>query len=109
MSSQVTGVGTSGDGEFGANSWLVDELYEQFKVDRNSVDKEWWPVLENYRPSEAGSPAASPAPAAAAEVTHPVTAPIPVIGQQPVARTTTKPARQAPIPAQAQDLSLIHI
>ncbi|MDQ4215448.1 multifunctional oxoglutarate decarboxylase/oxoglutarate dehydrogenase thiamine pyrophosphate-binding subunit/dihydrolipoyllysine-residue succinyltransferase subunit [Microbacterium capsulatum] len=102
MSSQVTGVGTSGDGEFGANSWLVDELYEQFKVDRNSVDKEWWPVLENYHPSDsaAAAPAAQTAPAVEA---HPVTAPIPVIGQTPVARTTTKPARQAPIPAQAQD------
>ncbi|GAA4485117.1 multifunctional oxoglutarate decarboxylase/oxoglutarate dehydrogenase thiamine pyrophosphate-binding subunit/dihydrolipoyllysine-residue succinyltransferase subunit [Microbacterium panaciterrae] len=112
MSSQVTGVGTSGDGEFGANSWLVDELYEQFKIDRNSVDKEWWPVLENYHPlDEATAPAGSAAPATAAPATaaptaaeaHPVTAPIPVIGQQPVARTTTKPARDTPIPAQAQD------
>lgn len=98
MSSQVTGVGASGDGEFGANSWLVDELYEQFKVDRNSVDKEWWPILEKYQPED--SAPAAPAPAAEA---HPVTAPIPVIGQQPVARTTAKPAKQAPIPAQAQD------
>ncbi|MDR6866382.1 2-oxoglutarate dehydrogenase E1 component [Microbacterium resistens] len=95
MSSQVTGVGTSDDGGFGANSWLVDELYEQFKVDRNSVDKEWWPILEKYRPDEA---AAAPQPPVEA---HPVTAPIPVIGQQPVARTTARPAREAPIPAQA--------
>jgi len=48
VSSQGTGVG-SGDGGFGANSWLVDELYEQFTADRNSVDKEWWPILENYQ------------------------------------------------------------
>ena len=94
MSNQVTGV--SGDGGFGANSWLVDELYEQFKNDRNSVDKEWWPVLENYQPDAAAS--AAPTDSAAA---HPVTAPIPVIGAQPVARTTTKPAKEAPIPAQA--------
>ena len=44
MSNQVTGGG--GDGGFGANSWLVEELYEQFKVNRDSVDKEWWPILE---------------------------------------------------------------
>ncbi|MFE6995237.1 multifunctional oxoglutarate decarboxylase/oxoglutarate dehydrogenase thiamine pyrophosphate-binding subunit/dihydrolipoyllysine-residue succinyltransferase subunit [Microbacterium sp. NPDC057659] len=92
MANQVTGVG--GDGGFGANSWLVDELYEQFKKDRNSVDKEWWPVLENYQPDAA---AAAPVPT----TTAPVTAPIPVIGAQPVARTTAKPARQAPVPAQA--------
>ena len=91
MSNQVTG---GGDGGFGANSWLVDELYQQFKQDRNSVDKEWWPILENYTP---GTDAA----AALAQPAHPVTAPIPVIGAQPVARTTAKPAKRTPIPAQA--------
>ncbi|WCM56406.1 multifunctional oxoglutarate decarboxylase/oxoglutarate dehydrogenase thiamine pyrophosphate-binding subunit/dihydrolipoyllysine-residue succinyltransferase subunit [Microbacterium sp. EF45047] len=95
MSNQVTGVG--GDGGFGANSWLVDELYEQFKKDPDSVDKEWWPILEKYQP-EAAAPAASATQTSGA---HPVTAPIPVIGTQPVARTTAKPAAQAPIPAQA--------
>ncbi|MCR2816117.1 multifunctional oxoglutarate decarboxylase/oxoglutarate dehydrogenase thiamine pyrophosphate-binding subunit/dihydrolipoyllysine-residue succinyltransferase subunit [Microbacterium jiangjiandongii] len=99
MSSQVTGVGTSSEGEFGANAWLVDELYEQFKADKNSVDKAWWPVLEAYQPDGA---VATAEPAAAAEP-HPVTAPIPVIGTQPVARTTAKPAAPQPIPAQAQD------
>ncbi|GAA5148795.1 multifunctional oxoglutarate decarboxylase/oxoglutarate dehydrogenase thiamine pyrophosphate-binding subunit/dihydrolipoyllysine-residue succinyltransferase subunit [Microbacterium pseudoresistens] len=99
MSSQTTGVGTSNDEEFGANSWLVDELYEQFKVDRDSVDKEWWPILEKYQPSQATTAAGK------TEQTHPVTAPIPVIGQQPVARTTAKPASSAPIPAQAPSKS----
>ncbi len=107
MSSQVTGVGTSSDGEFGANQWLVDELYEQYKVDKNSVDKAWWPVLEAYRPDENAAPAPPQATAAPAATTtpaadaHPVTAPIPVIGSQPVARTTAKPASAQPIPAQA--------
>ncbi|MDQ1204189.1 multifunctional oxoglutarate decarboxylase/oxoglutarate dehydrogenase thiamine pyrophosphate-binding subunit/dihydrolipoyllysine-residue succinyltransferase subunit [Microbacterium sp. SORGH_AS_0862] len=99
MSSQVTGVGVSNEGEFGANEWLVEELYEQFLVDRNSVDKSWWPVLEAYH-SQAGSGGAPKAAAAASEP-HPVTAPIPVIGSQPVARTTGKPAKPQPIPAQA--------
>ena len=104
MANQVTGVGGSDDGEFGANTWLVDELYEQFKIDRNSVDKEWWPILENYRPSAAtGAPATPSAttPSQSASTEHPVTAPIPVIGSQPIARTTNKPAAPAPIPAQA--------
>src|ERR1700712_2235671 len=38
--------------EFGANEWLVDELYERFRADRNSVDKSWWPVLQDYHPVE---------------------------------------------------------
>ena len=118
MSSQVTGVGVSNEGEFGANEWLVEELYEQFKIDRNSVDKAWWPVLEAYHPADGAAPAAAaaPAPASAAPATtqpaapattqpasepRPVTAPIPVIGAQPVARTTARPAAPQPIPAQA--------
>ncbi|GEB44453.1 MULTISPECIES: multifunctional oxoglutarate decarboxylase/oxoglutarate dehydrogenase thiamine pyrophosphate-binding subunit/dihydrolipoyllysine-residue succinyltransferase subunit [Microbacterium] len=104
MSSQVTGVGTSSEGEFGANEWLVDELYEQFKVDKHSVDKAWWPILEAYHPVVDGSSAAPPPsapPASAGSEPKPVTAPIPVVGQAPVARTTAKPAKPQPIPAQA--------
>lgn len=105
VSSQVTGVGTSSEGEFGANEWLVDELYEQFKVDKHSVDKAWWPILEAYHPVVDGSSAAAPPPAAppsaSASEPKPVTAPIPVVGQAPVARTTAKPAAPQPIPAQA--------
>ena len=131
MSSQVTGVGVSSEGEFGANEWLVDELYEQYKVDKNSVDKAWWPILEAYQPVDtAATPAAeapptpvpapaAPAPTAAAPAApseprsegarppaqssdaHPVTAPIAVIGATPIARTTARPAAQQPIPAQA--------
>jgi len=105
VSSQVTGVGTSSEGEFGANEWLVDELYEQFKVDKHSVDKAWWPILEAYHPVVDGSAAAAPPPSPSAQAAptepKPVTAPIPVVGQAPVARTTAKPAKPQPIPAQA--------
>ncbi|SIT89232.1 multifunctional oxoglutarate decarboxylase/oxoglutarate dehydrogenase thiamine pyrophosphate-binding subunit/dihydrolipoyllysine-residue succinyltransferase subunit [Microbacterium sp. RU33B] len=112
MSSQVTGVGTSSEGEFGANEWLVEELYEQFKVDKNSVDKAWWPILETYHSAGEKDAAAAAAPPAGTESKpesasaapvepKPVTAPIPVIGAQPVARTTAKPAAAQPIPAQA--------
>ena len=66
MSSQVTGVGVSNEGEFGANEWLVDELYEQFKKDKNSVDKAWWPVLEAYHPVDTEA-AASGTPTAPSE------------------------------------------
>jgi len=101
VSSQVTGVGTSSEGEFGANEWLVDELYEQFTADKHSVDKAWWPILEAYHPVVDGAAAAGAPPSAPAAEPKPVTAPIPVIGQAPVARTTTKPAAPQPIPAQA--------
>jgi len=147
VSSQLTGVGTDdgSSGEFGANEWLVDELYEQFVQDKNSVDKSWWPILEHYHPavkddsipSPDETPAPTPAepsapapseptvpapaeptapspsepstpapPAGGAPAPHPnepkpVTTPIPVIGQQPVARTTSVAPKPQPVPADA--------
>src|SRR4051794_22588120 len=144
VSSQLTGVGTDdgSSGEFGANEWLVDELYEQFVQDKNSVDKSWWPILENYHPAVADdsipspdeTPAPTPAeptpptpsepiapapaeptaptpseptpPAGGAPAPHPnepkpVTTPIPIIGQQPVARTTSVAPKPQPVPADA--------
>ena len=52
MSSPITGTAPDdpNSGEFGANEWLVDELHERYLVDKNSVDKSWWPVLESYHP-----------------------------------------------------------
>ena len=41
--------------DFGPNEWLVDELYEQFKQDRNNVDKAWWEFFENYEPGKGES------------------------------------------------------
>ncbi len=28
--------------DFGANEWLVDEMYERYREDPNSVDPAWW-------------------------------------------------------------------
>ena len=95
VSSQVTGVGTSSEGDFGANQWLVDELFQQYKVDKNSVDKEWWPVMEQYAAQNAGSTAQkADAQQPSPSVTKPPTQPV------RVAKTTAKPASEAPIPAQ---------
>ncbi|MCH8613610.1 multifunctional oxoglutarate decarboxylase/oxoglutarate dehydrogenase thiamine pyrophosphate-binding subunit/dihydrolipoyllysine-residue succinyltransferase subunit [Arsenicicoccus dermatophilus] len=35
---------------FGANQWLVDELYEQYRKDKSSVDRAWWSFFEDYSP-----------------------------------------------------------
>ena len=108
MSSQLTGVGTDegASGEFGANEWLVDELYEQYIVDKNSVDKSWWPILEAYTPGKAAAPvepteAATPAevPAALAETSEPAAPPAtpsqPAPAAPPVAQSAPAPAQQA--------------
>jgi 2-oxoglutarate dehydrogenase E1 component len=88
------GTDDGSSGEFGANEWLVDELYEQYSADKNSVDESWWPILESYQPVKGDK-------ATGEVVPHPITAPIPVIGAPPVAKTTSVQAKSAPIPADA--------
>ena len=68
-------------GAFGPNEWLVDELYEQWLADKDSVDRAWWEFFEDYRPGHpsgalsnngaAAAPASAPAPAPAIPVTQP--------------------------------------
>ncbi len=96
-------------GDFGANAWLVEELYKQYSADPNSVDRSWWPILQRFAAGEGATGAAAPpqtaAPAAQA-VTPPATpaaaaaSPAASTGTQP-ARTTNVAPRSAPIPAEA--------
>jgi multifunctional 2-oxoglutarate metabolism enzyme len=37
---------------FGPNEWLVDELYQQFLTDKNSVDRAWWDFFADYQPTD---------------------------------------------------------
>jgi 2-oxoglutarate dehydrogenase E1 component len=108
------GAAASSDSEdWGANEWLVDELYEQFVVDKNSVDKSWWPILESYTPPEDAPAAAAPAPAAPAATAPtpaapaaavaPASTPAPTTASAPVvaARTTSVEPKEKPVPAEA--------
>lgn len=105
---------------FGPNEWLVDELYEQYKNDKNSVDKVWWSLFEDYQPSAGyqpggddtangsgpngatpaqAAPAAPVAPAAnaAPQATAPAAPAAPAANAAPAA----VPAPPAPAPAPA--------
>ncbi|MDO5628470.1 MAG: multifunctional oxoglutarate decarboxylase/oxoglutarate dehydrogenase thiamine pyrophosphate-binding subunit/dihydrolipoyllysine-residue succinyltransferase subunit [Mobilicoccus sp.] len=44
---------------FGPNQWLVDELYEQYKEDKTSVDEAWWEFFETYEPGQESSNSSS--------------------------------------------------
>ena len=46
---------------FGANEWLVDELFEQYQKDKNAVDPAWWDFFEGYKPEEASTNGSTPA------------------------------------------------
>ncbi|MEU6217058.1 multifunctional oxoglutarate decarboxylase/oxoglutarate dehydrogenase thiamine pyrophosphate-binding subunit/dihydrolipoyllysine-residue succinyltransferase subunit [Streptomyces sp. NPDC047022] len=87
---------------FGANEWLVDEIYQQYLQDPNSVDRAWWDFFADYKPGAPASPAApvSPAPAGtaaagAAETTAAVQA----------APASVAPAVPAPAPMSAAPTS----
>ncbi len=80
--------------DFGPNEWLVDELYEQYKKDRNSVDKAWWEFFENYTPGQGtggsnGTSAKGDAPAAS----EPKAAPAP---EAKKAEPTAEPKKAEP-------------
>jgi 2-oxoglutarate dehydrogenase E1 component len=90
--------------EFGANQWLVDEMYGQWLVSPDSVDKEWLPILERYHQEKLGQPVApivsAPAATDLANETTP-TGSVPL-----VAKTTRVEAKPQPIPAQAPTISV---
>ncbi|MFD3837191.1 hypothetical protein ACFWWC_13130, partial [Streptomyces sp. NPDC058642] len=44
---------------FGPNEWLVDEIYQQYLQDPNSVDRAWWDFFADYKPGAAAAPAAA--------------------------------------------------
>ncbi|MFM8927108.1 MAG: multifunctional oxoglutarate decarboxylase/oxoglutarate dehydrogenase thiamine pyrophosphate-binding subunit/dihydrolipoyllysine-residue succinyltransferase subunit [Rhodoluna sp.] len=87
------------DQEFGANAWLVEEMYGQWLANPDSVDKEWLPLLEKFHATRSGTQAPIQQP-----VTPQPTAPVteaPSTGQVPlVARTTRVQPQPTPIPAQ---------
>ncbi len=49
---------SSGDGGFGVNAWLVEELYEQYREDPDSLSRSWQEFFEDYKPE--GGPSRGP-------------------------------------------------
>ena len=73
---------------FGANDWLVDELYQQYLEDKQSVDPAWWEFFADYSPSDF-----SPVAAANKSVLQPrVSAPAPAASSQNPAPASTTPS-----------------
>ncbi|MFE0675614.1 hypothetical protein, partial [Streptomyces sp. NPDC058867] len=75
ISTDTDQAGKNPAASFGANEWLVDEIYQQYLQDPNSVDRAWWDFFADYKP---GAPAASaPAAPAAAPAAPAPAAPAP--------------------------------
>ncbi|MFZ3500310.1 multifunctional oxoglutarate decarboxylase/oxoglutarate dehydrogenase thiamine pyrophosphate-binding subunit/dihydrolipoyllysine-residue succinyltransferase subunit [Streptomyces sp. 5.8] len=126
-SSTTTEAGGSGKNPapgFGANEWLVDEIYQQYLQDPNSVDRAWWDFFADYKPGGAVAPvkadkptdrpvppAATTTDGASAQAAAPVTATAPQASDAaatgtasltpatPAAAPTTPASAPAPVPA----------
>ncbi|HEX5967147.1 MAG TPA: multifunctional oxoglutarate decarboxylase/oxoglutarate dehydrogenase thiamine pyrophosphate-binding subunit/dihydrolipoyllysine-residue succinyltransferase subunit [Intrasporangium sp.] len=102
---------TSGDpmATFGPNDWLVDELYQQYLTDKDSVDRAWWAFFEGYRPRDTegrkdapagnGAPTARPAPQSPAAQSPSTTAA--GASASPAATSTAQSPTQSPPAAAA--------
>ena len=99
-------------GSFGSNEWLVDEMYERYLADPNSVEENWREFFSGYKPG-AAAPTPLTTPSNGAVTSAPGVPPIPKRQQPPVVTTapstaeifvpqpSVRPATQ-PIPTPAQ-------
>jgi multifunctional 2-oxoglutarate metabolism enzyme len=82
---------------FGANEWLVEELYQRYLADPGSVDRAWWSFFADYTPTLPNGTGPQPV----------ITAPAPAQPSQapppppPQAAQAAAPAQAAPAPAPA--------
>ena len=81
--------------DFGANDWLVDEMYEQYLQDPSSVDPAW---VEYFKTNKPGTPATSSA--ASTSSASKGVPPIPKAQQKAAA-----PVAQAPVAAPVQPVA----
>ena len=63
-SSSSTATSSTGeDTDFGANDWLLEEMYEQYSADPNSVDQAWATYFAEHGAPGAAAPAQPQRPA----------------------------------------------
>ncbi|MCU1531856.1 MAG: 2-oxoglutarate dehydrogenase component, partial [Arthrobacter sp.] len=82
---------------FGGNEWLVDELYERYQQDKNTVDAKWWPLFESF---DAGNGSSTNGTSGATTAADPATRELPVVAPA-AAAPAAPPAAPAPAPAPA--------
>ncbi|MFH8223440.1 multifunctional oxoglutarate decarboxylase/oxoglutarate dehydrogenase thiamine pyrophosphate-binding subunit/dihydrolipoyllysine-residue succinyltransferase subunit [Streptomyces sp. NPDC018057] len=105
ISTETDQAGKNPAAAFGANEWLVDEIYQQYLQDPNSVDRAWWDFFADYKPGAAAAASTAPAGTAAAGAAGTTTAPqaAPAApakpAQAPAAPAAARPAAPAPAPA----------
>ncbi|HEY3088726.1 MAG TPA: multifunctional oxoglutarate decarboxylase/oxoglutarate dehydrogenase thiamine pyrophosphate-binding subunit/dihydrolipoyllysine-residue succinyltransferase subunit [Jatrophihabitantaceae bacterium] len=76
--------------DFGANEWLVEEMYERYLADPTSVDGAWHDFFADYRPAKPGAATNGTAATVAPARPTPAT-------PQPVPQQAPQPQRPAPV------------
>lgn len=71
--------------DFGANSWLVDEMYAQFLADPQSVSESWQEFFSDYRRAGEPTPSLSAPNPAPTSPSTPAVVPAPAPAQAPAA------------------------
>ncbi|MFI6346651.1 multifunctional oxoglutarate decarboxylase/oxoglutarate dehydrogenase thiamine pyrophosphate-binding subunit/dihydrolipoyllysine-residue succinyltransferase subunit [Streptomyces sp. NPDC050560] len=104
VSTGKEGQGPDPAAAFGPNEWLVDEIYQQYLQDPNSVDRAWWDFFADYKPgaaATAGDGAAGATGTARAAGTPAAQAPAapPAPKTAPAAPAAPAPAPKAAAPA----------
>ena len=96
----------AGQADFGANEWLVEELYQRYLADPGSVDRAWWSFFADYHPTlpngtapQSAAPVTGRQSAAPAQAPAPAPAPAPRTAPAPPSAPSSPPAAPAP-PAQ---------
>ncbi|MFI5085640.1 MAG: multifunctional oxoglutarate decarboxylase/oxoglutarate dehydrogenase thiamine pyrophosphate-binding subunit/dihydrolipoyllysine-residue succinyltransferase subunit [Actinomycetales bacterium] len=91
--------------EFGGNEWLVDELYERYQENKNSVDSKWWPLFESFDADGSGTSNGKHS-SSAESASRPATRELPVVpvaapAASGAAAKSDAPPAAAPAPASA--------
>jgi 2-oxoglutarate dehydrogenase E1 component len=84
--------------DFGANSWLVEEMYEQFRTDPNSVSEAWREFFSDYRSATNGASASAPAAVVAPAAIPATSAPVAAAPAAPAAAPVASGAVAVPVP-----------
>ena len=91
--------------DFGANDWLIEEMYEQYEADPSSVDATWADFFRSHKPSMPVTPSEPIEPtepiSSSAITPVPQPAPLPRLEQEPPAQALA--GAQAPAPAAAPE------
>jgi 2-oxoglutarate decarboxylase len=93
------GTGHDPGADFGANEWLVEELYQRYQADPGSVDRAWWSFFADYQPTLTNGTGPQPVLRAPASTAPASTAPASTAPAAPPSAPGSQTFQAPPAPA----------